>query len=57
MALNMLEELSPSSPRLTLTRLLIGESEHFPELAKTFVREIHKPMPERLTMMYLSAQK
>ena len=56
MALNMLEEVSQNSPRLTLMRLLIGESEHFPELAKAFIREIQKLMLERLTL-YLSAQK
>ena len=55
MALSMLKEFSQSSLRLTLMRLLIGESEHFPELAKTFIRDVQKPILERLTL-YLSAQ-
>lgn len=56
MALNMLEEFSQNSLRLTLMRLLISESEQFPELAKIFIRVIHKPMLEHLTL-YLSAQR
>ncbi len=34
---------------LTLMRLIIGESERFPHLAQTFVREVSKPMLEHLS--------
>ncbi|MBE9202405.1 TetR/AcrR family transcriptional regulator C-terminal domain-containing protein [Synechocystis salina LEGE 06099] len=40
---------------LTLIRLIIGESERFPTLAQSFVREIQKPMLENLAI-YLGSQ-
>ncbi|MFN9176251.1 MAG: TetR/AcrR family transcriptional regulator [Synechocystis sp.] len=40
---------------LTLIRLIIGESERFPTLAQSFVREIQKPMLENLAT-YLGSQ-
>ena len=53
-ASSMLNEASSNKPFLKLMRLIIGESEQFPGLAQTFVREISKPMLERLSA-YLSA--
>lgn len=55
MATSMLAEFSDNQPLLTLLRLLIGESARFPELGKTFIREIQKPMLERLAL-YLASQ-
>ncbi|MEM6255549.1 MAG: TetR/AcrR family transcriptional regulator [Cyanobacteria bacterium P01_D01_bin.156] len=49
MATSFLTEASSNKPFLTLMRLIIGESEQFPELAQTFVRELSKPMLERLS--------
>ena len=49
MAASMLSEAASNKPFLTLMRLIIGESEQFPELAQTFVREVSKPMLERMT--------
>ena len=51
----MLEGFDKNQPLLTLMRLVIGESDRFPEVAKSFVREIQKPMLEQLTL-YLTAQ-
>ncbi|MDY7014355.1 MAG: TetR/AcrR family transcriptional regulator [Cyanobacteriota bacterium] len=44
MATSVLTEFSQNKSLLTLMRLIIGESERFPELARTFVREIQKPL-------------
>lgn len=55
MATSVLEEFSGNQPLLTLMRLIIGESERFPHLAETFVRDIQKPLLERLTA-YLASQ-
>ncbi|MEM1252100.1 MAG: TetR/AcrR family transcriptional regulator [Cyanobacteria bacterium P01_H01_bin.21] len=49
MATSFLREAANNKPFLTLMRLIIGESEKFPELAQTFVRELSKPMLERMT--------
>lgn len=49
MATSFLSEAANNQPFLTLMRLIIGESEKFPELAQTFVRMLAKPMLERLT--------
>ncbi|WP_017302463.1 TetR/AcrR family transcriptional regulator [Nodosilinea nodulosa] len=38
-----------------LMRLMIAESEKFPELAKTFIRTVEKPLLEQLTL-YLASQ-
>jgi AcrR family transcriptional regulator len=51
----MLVGFAKNQPLLTLMRLVIGESDRFPEVAKSFVREIQKPMLEQLTL-YLTAQ-
>ena len=40
LATSVLDEFSRNQPLSTLMRLIIGESERFPELAQTFVREI-----------------
>ncbi|MGB7444178.1 MAG: TetR/AcrR family transcriptional regulator [Coleofasciculaceae cyanobacterium] len=55
MATTVLENFSRNQPLSTLMRLIIGESERFPELAKTFVREVSKPLLERLSF-YLASQ-
>lgn len=49
MATSFLNEAASNKPFLTLMRLIIGESEQFPELAQAFVRELTKPMLERLS--------
>ncbi|NEQ46980.1 MAG: TetR/AcrR family transcriptional regulator [Leptolyngbya sp. SIOISBB] len=51
----MLDNFAQNQPLLTLMRLVIGESDRFPEVAKKFVMEIKKPMLEQLTL-YLSSQ-
>ncbi len=55
MARLVVDNFAANQPLLTLIRLVIGESERFPELGKTFVREVQKPMLEQLTL-YLAAQ-
>jgi len=55
MATTVIEEFSANQNLMTLMRLIIGESERFPELGKTFVREVQKPMLERLCA-YLETQ-
>ncbi|MGD1940287.1 MAG: TetR/AcrR family transcriptional regulator [Leptolyngbyaceae cyanobacterium] len=51
----MLEAVYNNQPLLSLMRLIIGESERFPDVAKTFVLEIQQPMIEQLSL-YLSSQ-
>lgn len=48
-AQSVLTEVAENRPFLTLMRLVIGESERFPELAQTFVRNLQKPMLERFS--------
>ncbi len=54
-AVCMLDSFEQNQPLLTLMRLVIGESDRFPEVAKTFVTDITKPMLDQLTL-YLSSQ-
>lgn len=54
-AIAVLDEFANNPELLTLMRLIIGESERFPELAQTHVREIIKPLMERLSL-YLASQ-
>ncbi|MEO1146683.1 MAG: TetR/AcrR family transcriptional regulator [Cyanobacteria bacterium J06638_22] len=49
MAMSNLKAFSQNSSLLTLMRLMIGESERFPDLSRTFVRELIKPMLERFS--------
>ena len=49
MGRSFINEAVSNQPFLTLMRLIIGESEQFPELAQTFVRELTKPLLERLS--------
>ncbi|MEM1292723.1 MAG: TetR/AcrR family transcriptional regulator [Cyanobacteria bacterium P01_H01_bin.162] len=51
----MLDGLSNNQPLLSLMRLIIGESERFPDVAKTFILEIQQPMIEQLSL-YFSSQ-
>lgn len=51
----MLSSFSQNQSALALMRLVIGDAEQFPHVAKAFVREIHKPMLEQLSR-YLAAQ-
>ncbi|MEQ9551488.1 MAG: TetR/AcrR family transcriptional regulator [Coleofasciculus sp. G3-WIS-01] len=55
MATAVLNEFANNPALLTLMRLIIGESERFPELAQTHLREIIKPLMERLSL-YLASQ-
>lgn len=52
---NALRGFAQNPALLTLIRLVIGESERFPRLAQSFVREIQKPMLENLAA-YFDAQ-
>ncbi len=54
-ATSVLEGFSENHKLMTLMRLIIGESERFPALALTFVREVEKPLLEKLCA-YLGAQ-
>lgn len=56
MAHQIVGNIANNPPLLTLVRLIIGESERFPELGKTFVREVQKPILDQLTL-YLTAQR
>lgn len=55
-ARQIVHNIANNPPLITLVRLIIGESERFPELGKTFVREIQKPILDQLTL-YLTAQR
>ena len=55
LATTVLEEFSRNRQLPTMMRLIIGESERFPELAQTFVQEVQKPLLERLKA-YFTAQ-
>ena len=55
MGTSVLESFAVDQPRLTLFRLMIGESERFPKLTKTYVREVQKPLLENVST-YLAAQ-
>lgn len=55
LATTILEEFSENQSLMTLFRLIIGESERFPNLAKTSIREVKKPMLDMLSA-YLTAQ-
>ena len=54
MANSVLEEASRNQTLLTIMRLIIGESERFPELARTFISEIQKPLFEQLSRYFAS---
>ncbi|MEO0988004.1 MAG: TetR/AcrR family transcriptional regulator [Cyanobacteria bacterium J06639_14] len=54
-AVCMLTGFEQNQPLLNLMRLVIGESDRFPEVARKFVRDIKKPLLEQLTL-YLSSQ-
>jgi AcrR family transcriptional regulator len=49
-----LEGFAQNTDLLSLIRLIIGESERFPSLAQSFVREIQKPMLENLALYFES---
>jgi AcrR family transcriptional regulator len=51
----MLTTFSENKTLLTLLRLIIGESERFPDLARAFVQSISKPLIEQLSL-YLASQ-
>ncbi|MEL6854894.1 MAG: TetR/AcrR family transcriptional regulator, partial [Cyanobacteria bacterium J06607_13] len=51
----VLNDFSRDQALMRLMRLIIGESERFPELAKRFVREIEKPIIDRFSI-YLASQ-
>lgn len=55
LATTALDDFARDRTLLTLMRLIIGESERFPQLAQIFVREISKPNLEALTA-YFTAQ-
>ncbi|WP_313887407.1 TetR/AcrR family transcriptional regulator [Nodosilinea sp. LEGE 07088] len=54
MANAVLAEFSANQSLLTLMRLMIGESERFPDLAKTFVRTVQKPLLDHLALYFAS---
>ena len=55
MATALLRKFTKNHPLLTLMRLVIGESERFPELARTFIQEVQKPSLAEMTQ-YLASQ-
>ncbi len=55
LAMTVTEEFTSNQTIPTLLRLMIGESGRFPKLAQTFVREVQKPLLERL-QLYFAAQ-
>lgn len=48
----LLDDFSDKQPRFTLIRLVIGESERFPDLAQTFLKNVHKPVLEKLSYLF-----
>ncbi|GAB4373954.1 MAG: hypothetical protein Kow00121_17770 [Elainellaceae cyanobacterium] len=48
----LLDKFSGEQPLATLFRLLIGESERFPNLAQTFVRNIEQPVLQELSHLF-----
>jgi AcrR family transcriptional regulator len=48
----LLQDFSDQQPKFTLIRLVIGESGRFPQLAQTFVQNVHKPVLEKLTYLF-----
>lgn len=48
----LLDKFSGEQPLATLFRLLIGESERFPNLAQTFVRNIEQPVLNELSYLF-----
>ena len=54
LAKTALEQFSTNPQLPTMMRLIIGESERFPELAKTFVQEVQKPLLGRLQAYFAS---
>lgn len=50
----ILDHLKGESQLLAFIRLIIGESGRFPELARIMVRNIDKPMIERLSQYFVS---
>ncbi|MFK8183984.1 MAG: TetR/AcrR family transcriptional regulator [Phormidesmis sp.] len=55
LAMTALNQFSTNPQLPTMMRLIIGESERFPELAQTFVQEVQKPLLGRLEA-YFAAQ-
>lgn len=54
-ATHIIDDFSRDRALVQLMRLIIGESERFPHLAQTFVRELHKPLLETFEA-YFTAQ-
>lgn len=48
----LLDDTAGKQPQFTFIRLVIGESERFPDLARTFLHQAHKPALERLTELF-----
>lgn len=52
LASTLLDDASAQQPQFTFIRLVIGESERFPDLARTFLEQAHKPVLEKLTCLF-----
>ncbi len=52
LATALLDDCSSKQPQFTFIRLVIGESERFPNLARTFLEQAHKPALEKLTYLF-----
>ncbi|NET55560.1 MAG: TetR/AcrR family transcriptional regulator [Symploca sp. SIO2E6] len=48
----LLNDFSDKQPKFTLIRLVIGESEQFPDLAQTFIKNVQKPILEKLSYLF-----
>lgn len=52
LASTLLDDTTGKQPQFTFIRLVIGESERFPNLARTFLEQAHKPVLEKLTNLF-----
>ncbi|MDA0266885.1 MAG: TetR/AcrR family transcriptional regulator [Cyanobacteria bacterium] len=52
LASTLLDDTAGKQPQFTFIRLVIGESERFPDLARTFLEQAHKPALEKLTYLF-----
>jgi AcrR family transcriptional regulator len=48
----LLDNAAGKQPQFTFIRLVIGESERFPDLTQTFLEQAHKPALDKLTYLF-----
>ncbi|NES18508.1 MAG: TetR/AcrR family transcriptional regulator [Symploca sp. SIO3E6] len=48
----LLNDFANKQPKFTLIRLVIGQSGKFPDLAQTMIKNVHKPVLEKLSYLF-----